>query len=94
MRKSTERALVQVIGGPGGVVLVLRPLAADRLRGRAMTKTVELTRDLRPWHAGDKVFLPDDEADKLIAEGKARPVAEPKKPPPGRYLTRERRRAG
>lgn len=35
-------------------------------------KTVDLTRDLRPWRQGDSVPLPDDLADRLVASGEAR----------------------
>lgn len=34
-------------------------------------KTVDLTRDMRPWRAGDSVHLPDDLAASLVSNGEA-----------------------
>ena len=34
-------------------------------------KLVRLTRDLKPWHAGDEKLLDDDLADRLLDEGAA-----------------------
>jgi len=66
---------------------------------------VVFTRDMRPWRAGDPYALPDALADKLIADGDARPAPggnaglAPDVPSPGakpasllspkRYLTRK-----
>ena len=36
-------------------------------------KMVEFTRDMRPHRAGESRVLPDALADKLIAEGRAKP---------------------
>lgn len=66
-------------------------------------QTVTLTRDLRPWRAGDSVPLADDVAQKLVDAGEAtnpRPFPEGAKPEaakaPSRlsrvgYLTRKAR---
>lgn len=34
-------------------------------------KLVTLTRDLRPWRENDRVPVPDDVADRLVADGDA-----------------------
>lgn len=34
-------------------------------------KSVEFTRDMRPWRAGDRVPLPDTVADDVLASGEA-----------------------
>ncbi len=34
-------------------------------------RMVELTKDMRPWRAGDKVPLADDLADRLVADKEA-----------------------
>ncbi len=61
-------------------------------------KIVTLTRDMRPWRAGDRPVIPDAVAERLVANGDAtdpRPfppedVAGPQiRPPKGRYLTRK-----
>jgi len=35
-------------------------------------KLVDLTRDIRPWRAGDSAALPDDIADRLVGAGEAK----------------------
>ena len=60
-------------------------------------KLVEFTRDMRPHKAGETRVVPDDVAQRLIAEGDAlprssvfdeQPAAKPA--PARRYLTRKR----
>ena len=59
-------------------------------------KLVELTRDLRPWRAGDSALVPDMVADAMMKAGEAHnarpfpPVAEAVEHPRGTYLTRKR----
>lgn len=66
-------------------------------------KQVTMTRDMRPYQAGNSHVFPDDVADKLLADGDAtltpdsvfnapngESSAEPKKPGRG-YLTRKAR---
>ena len=62
-------------------------------------KLVELTRDLRPWRAGDSALVPDMVADAMVKAGEAhnaRPFphtaepADPAESPRGTYLTRKR----
>ena len=63
---------------------------------------VDLTRDLRPWRAGDSPVLQDDVARKLVETGEAtnpRPwppgaveAAQAAEKPHGRYFTRGKRR--
>ena len=62
-------------------------------------KLVELTRDLRPWRAGDSALVPDMVADARMKAGEAHnarpfpPTAEatdPAERPRGTYLTRKR----
>ncbi len=63
-------------------------------------KLVELTRDLRPWRAGDSALVPDAGADAMVKAGEAhsaRPFpppaeasAEVPERPRGSYLTRKR----
>jgi hypothetical protein len=61
-------------------------------------KIVTLTRDMRPWRAGDRPVVPDVLAEALITAGDAKDpqsfpladVAGPEiRPPKGRYLTRK-----
>lgn len=58
-------------------------------------KHVTLTRDLRPWRAGDKALVPDDIAEGMMARGEAS-EAEPWPPsaappaPKQRFRTKER----
>ena len=61
-------------------------------------KLVVFTRDMRPWHKGDRHAFPDDAAAKLIATGMAEPAPDnaglapdaPASPAPkGRYLARK-----
>lgn len=62
-------------------------------------RLVELTRDLRPWRAGDSALVPQDIAERMVASGEAtnmRPYPEtvastPPPAPPRRvgYLTRK-----
>lgn len=55
-------------------------------------KTVEFTTDMRPWRAGDRVPLPDDVADRLVASEEAkepRPFGIPaSERPRNAYLTK------
>jgi hypothetical protein len=60
-------------------------------------KLVELTRDMRPWRAGDSALVPDVVADAMVKAGEAHnarpfpPEADKPAPPPrGTYLTRKR----
>ena len=63
-------------------------------------KLVELTRDLRPWRAGDSALVPDAVADAMVGAGEAhnaRPFPPPAEAsaqvperPRGSYLTRKR----
>lgn len=34
-------------------------------------RAVTMTKDMRPWRAGDRVPLPDDVADRLVSSGEA-----------------------
>lgn len=34
-------------------------------------RAVTMTKDMRPWRAGDRIPLPDDVADRLVASGDA-----------------------
>ena len=43
-------------------------------------KGVEFTRDMRPYGRGATILLPGDVADRLIAEGAAKPHAFPAQP--------------
>lgn len=38
-------------------------------------RAVTMTKDMRPWRAGDRVPLPDDVADRLVSSGEARDPA-------------------
>lgn len=38
-------------------------------------RAVTMTKDMRPWRAGDRVPLPDDVADRLVSSGDARDPA-------------------
>ena len=59
-------------------------------------KLVELTRDLRPWRAGDSALVPDAVADAMVKTGEAQsarpfpPQPEVQERPRGSYLTRKR----
>jgi hypothetical protein len=60
-------------------------------------KLVELTRDMRPWRAGDSALVSDALADAMVKAGEAHnarpfpPEADkPALPPRGTYLTRKR----